>query len=102
MLLVGVATTQGADIEGTIVIKRKLTKRKITAAASFYQRGGAVDLGLDPTEDPLSLEGGRVVIYLDSSSPDPWDVLISSANLTRAARYAIGCRTRRTSAYPVC
>jgi len=69
MLLFGVATAQAADIDGTIVIKRKLTKRKVTAAASLYQRGGAVDLGLDPNEDPLSFERGRVVIYLEGQLP---------------------------------
>ena len=57
--------TQGADIEGIIVIKRKLTKRKITPAASLYQRGVAVELDLDGEADPLSFERSRVVIYVE-------------------------------------
>ena len=65
MVLVGVAVAQAADIEGTVVIKRKLTKRTVTAAASLYQRGRAVELGLDQEEDPLSFERARVVIYLE-------------------------------------
>jgi plastocyanin len=65
LLVFGFAVAQAADIEGTIVIKRKLTKRNVTAAASLYQRGVAVELGLDREEDPLSFERARVVIYLE-------------------------------------
>lgn len=55
-----------ADINGFIVIKRKLTKPNVTLSASSYQRGVAVKLG-DTGEplDPISLERSRVVIYLE-------------------------------------
>jgi len=57
------------DITGTILIKKKLTKRSVTAPVSVYQRGTAVELGKDAAEDPLSFERSRVVIYLEGPSP---------------------------------
>jgi plastocyanin len=65
-------TAQAADIEGNVVITRKLTKRKVTAPASSYERGMAVELAPGADEDPLVFERERVVIYLEgqlSSSP---------------------------------
>jgi plastocyanin len=69
MFLAGASLAQSGDIEGTIVIKRKLTKRNITPAASLYQRGAAVDLALDREADPLSFERSRVVIYVEGQLP---------------------------------
>jgi plastocyanin len=66
--------TSAGDIDGTIVIKHTLTKRKVTAAAGQYQRGAAVPLGSVPAEDRLAFERSHVVIYLDGqpdSSQDP-------------------------------
>jgi plastocyanin len=59
------ADTQAQDITGTIMIKRKLTKRSVTASVSVYQRGTAVKLGKDAEEEPLAFERSRVVIYLE-------------------------------------
>jgi plastocyanin len=53
------------DITGTILIKKKLTKRSVTAPVSVYQRGTVVSLGKDAGEDPLAFERSRVVIYLE-------------------------------------
>jgi plastocyanin len=65
-LIVTVATGAWAqDITGTILIKRKLTKRNVTASVSVYQRGTAVELGRDTKEDPLVFERSRVVVYLE-------------------------------------
>jgi len=66
---VALTAAQGADIAGTIIIKRILTKRKVTTSATSYDRGVAVDLGADPETDPLSFERSRVVIYLDGNLP---------------------------------
>ena len=55
----------GADIEGAVVIKRKLSKRRVTAAASAYERGVSVELGVAPETDFLAFERARVAIYLE-------------------------------------
>jgi len=61
---------RGGDIEGTIVIKRKLTKRRVTPATSSYDRGVTVELRSDQhEEDPLAFERERVVVYLEGEPP---------------------------------
>ena len=67
--VVGVSGVRAADIEGSIVIKRKLTKRKVTASVSSYDRGVAVELGSGAADDPLVFERTRVVIYLEGLLP---------------------------------
>jgi plastocyanin len=52
-------------IEGTIVIKKKLTKRRVTAQVPVYQRGPAVELSADREGDPLAFERSRVAVYLE-------------------------------------
>jgi plastocyanin len=72
LAVVVLSTAQAAEIEGSVVITRKLTKRKVTAPASSYERGMAVELAPGADEDPLVFERERVVIYLEgqfSSSP---------------------------------
>jgi len=59
---------ESQDITGTILIKKKLTKRSVTASVSIYQRGTAVELGKDAEEDPLEFERSHVVIYLEGPS----------------------------------
>jgi plastocyanin len=56
-------------IEGTIVIKKKLTKRRVTAQVPVYQRGPAVELSADREEDPLAFERSRVAVYLEGRFP---------------------------------
>jgi len=63
------APLHAENIEGTIVIKRKLTKRRVTAQVPMYERGTAVDLGADPEGDPLALERSRVAVYLEGQFP---------------------------------
>ena len=63
--VVSLATARAAGIDGTIVIKHKLTKRKVTTAAASYERGAGVELLADPDGDPLAFERGRVVVYLE-------------------------------------
>ena len=57
------------SIQGTIIIKRKLTKPRVTAPLSLYQRGPSVDLGQDSTaglnNDPLAMERERVAIWIE-------------------------------------
>jgi plastocyanin len=69
MVMVGLAGGRAADIEGSITIKRRLTKLKVTIPASSYDRGVAVELPPDPLQDVLALERSRVVIYLEGDFP---------------------------------
>lgn len=70
LLIIGISL-QAADIDGTIVIKHKLTKRKVTATTAGYDRGAVVPLTPEKIENPLSFERRHVVIYLDGSFPAP-------------------------------
>ncbi len=56
-------------IEGTVVIKKQLTKRRVTAAVPLYQRGQGVRLVTDAEDDPLAAERSRVVIWLEGRVP---------------------------------
>ena len=56
---------RAADIEGAVVIKRKLTKRRVTPPASAYERGVTVELGAAPETDFLAFERSRVAVYLE-------------------------------------
>lgn len=68
------AAAAAQDVTGTILIKKRLTKRGVTASISVYQRGTAVELGKDTNEDPIAFEQSRVVVYLEgaglASAPD--------------------------------
>jgi plastocyanin len=61
----GISPVWAADIDGTIIVERTLTKRNVTAAAGLYQRGTAVELRSDAIGDPLAYERTHVVIYLE-------------------------------------
>jgi plastocyanin len=70
LCLLSVASlSQATDIQGTIIVQRKLTKRRVTASMGAYDRGTAVDLKKDTREDTLSFERERVVIYIDGELP---------------------------------
>lgn len=62
------------EIDGTILIKRKLTRPSVTAPISVYQRGAPVRLGKDTEQDPIAYERSRVVIYLEGAGPTGTDV----------------------------
>lgn len=68
ILMVG-AFLRANDIDGTIVVQHKLTKRKVTASADLYQRGAAVKLGADREQDPLDYERSHVVVYVEGDLP---------------------------------
>lgn len=57
--------TRATDIEGKIVIKRRLTKRRVTPAVSSYDRGVAVALRADDPGNSIEFENQRVVVYLE-------------------------------------
>lgn len=65
------ASDMAGDITGTIIVKRKLTKSRVTAPTGSYdQRGPApaleTDREMSRESDPLSYERSRVVVYIDS------------------------------------
>src|SRR5687768_7242761 len=66
LALLSLQTVPAAEIEGIITVKRKLTKRTVTAPASSYSRGAAVELSSSSEVDPLAYERSRVVVYLES------------------------------------
>lgn len=66
--LVSFAALQASDIEGSVIIKRKLTKRRVTAP-NAYSRGVTVEVHADPAVDPLVFERTRVVVYLEGDLP---------------------------------
>ena len=57
------------SIEGTIVIKKRLTKPRVTAQVPVYQRGPAVDLIKDEEESPVAFDRARVAVYLEGQFP---------------------------------
>jgi plastocyanin len=63
------ASLHAERIDGTVVIKKKLTKRRVTAAVPMYERGPAVEFGADQEQDPLAFERSRVAIYLEGRFP---------------------------------
>jgi plastocyanin len=76
----GIAPLCAGDVTGTVVIERKLTKRKVTPAAELYQRGTTVALVPNET-DPLAWERSHVAIYLEGT---PSSTAGASAMLTMA------------------
>ena len=63
------AVAHAADIEGQVVVKRKLTRRTITATEASYTRGPIAEPAPESEADPLSFERIRVAIYLEGELP---------------------------------
>jgi plastocyanin len=80
----GAAALSSADVQGTIVIERRLTKRNVTATAGLYQRGVAVDLSADAGTDPIDYERSHVVVYLDASPGLAPSLLKTASSASRA------------------
>jgi plastocyanin len=57
-----------ADVQGSVIIERKLTKRQVTAAAGLYQRASTVELGANANADPLAYERSHVAVYIESAA----------------------------------
>ncbi|MBV8730099.1 MAG: hypothetical protein JO336_09850 [Acidobacteriia bacterium] len=69
-LIAALTLVKAADITGTIVIERKLTRYNVTASAGLYQRGIAIPLGEDPSHDPIAFERSHVAVYLEGAADD--------------------------------
>jgi plastocyanin len=85
-VLVAAAVLAGADIHGTIIIDRKLSRHNVTASAGMYQRGVAVELGADGEADPLEFERSHVAVYLEGGPKSP---------VTESAKASIEQKDRR-------
>jgi plastocyanin len=62
-----ITLARAADIRGMIFIERRLTRYNVSAAAGIYQRGGVVQLGDNPEDDPISFERAHVAVYLEGT-----------------------------------
>jgi len=87
-VLLGSALLAGADIHGTIVIQRRLTRRNVTASAGMYQRGVAVELGADGEEDALAFERSHVAIYIEGASVAADPAVVKASIEQRDRRFA--------------
>jgi len=67
--LLALAPLRAADIQGSVIIQRRLTKAKVTATAYTYARGRAVELHSDFPQDVLAFERSHVVVYLEGALP---------------------------------
>ena len=81
MSLMVAGALPAADIQGTVVIKRKLTKRRVTAPASAYERGVTVELGAAADTDSLAFERSRVAVYLEGQfQSQPGSAILEQKN----------------------
>ena len=87
-VLLGSALLAGADIHGTIVIQRRLTRRNVTASAGMYQRGVAVELGADGEEDALAFERSHVAIYIEGATDAAAPGVVKASIEQRDRRFA--------------
>lgn len=53
------------NLTGTILVKKNLTRRRVTPSVSLYQRGTPVELGNDAETDPIAYERSRVVVWIE-------------------------------------
>ena len=84
-VLLCAALLAGADLRGTIIIERKLTRHNVTAPAGMYQRGVAVELRADGDGDPLAYERSHVAVYLEDG-PKSTDAGIVKASIEQRDR----------------
>ena len=70
IILVYPGVSHAADIQGSIIIRHRLTRKRVTANAGAYDRGVNVPLSSEAVVDPLSFERLHVVIYLEGESPE--------------------------------
>ncbi len=73
VLLGACLSLSAADLSGTVVIERRLTRPKVTPSAPAYQRGVAVPLDATPASgkaaDKFAFERAHVAIYIEGSGP---------------------------------
>ncbi|HEY6445138.1 MAG TPA: carboxypeptidase regulatory-like domain-containing protein [Acidobacteriaceae bacterium] len=66
LILAALALAANAeDLTGSILVKKGLSRRRVTPDVSLYQRGTPVELGKDTQTDPLAYERSRVVVWIE-------------------------------------
>jgi plastocyanin len=64
----GIGVLLAGDIQGTVIVTHRLTRRKVTASEGAYERGSPVVLGSGTSgNDALAYERSHVVIYVDGA-----------------------------------
>ena len=59
--LTGIGALWAGDIQGTVIVTHKLTRRRVTASAGAYERGSPVVLGSGSSgNDALAYERSRL------------------------------------------
>ena len=61
------ASAIAADLHGTIIVEKRLTRPNLTAPIGAYGRGVAVKLN-EPSQDALDFERSHVAIFLEGES----------------------------------
>ncbi|MBL8214502.1 MAG: hypothetical protein JNK87_27515 [Bryobacterales bacterium] len=81
-LLLLAGSCAASVIDGTVVIKRKLTRSRVTTSANTYQRGTAVPVGPADLNGGLGAEYRRVVVYLEGALPqaEPTTAVLEQKN----------------------
>jgi plastocyanin len=74
------ASLAAENVEGVVVVKKKLTKSRVTASVGLYERGPGVELDSDKEADPLAFERSRVAIYLEGRFPSEPSANEAAAN----------------------
>jgi len=59
------AALDAQSISGTVVVKHKLTRRKVVVDVTSYDRGPVVAAAPEDREDALAFERSRVAVYLE-------------------------------------
>ncbi len=58
---------RGGDIEGEVIVTRRLSRPKVTAPAETYRRGIGVELEAELALDWLTYERSHVAVYLEGN-----------------------------------
>jgi plastocyanin len=68
-LLLMLGTGLNAEtLDGMVVVKKKLTKLRVTTSIPMYERGPIVGLDVEQDADPIAFERSRVVVYLEGGA----------------------------------
>lgn len=60
---------RAGDIEGEVVITRRLTRPRVTSPVETYRRGSLVELEPEVSSDWLAYERSHVAVFLEGSFP---------------------------------
>jgi plastocyanin len=72
------AVLSAETVSGNIIVKRRLTKLRVTPTVAMYNRGVAGPLESAARVDPLKYERNHVVIWLEGETPGlPRDAVIT-------------------------